>query len=244
VRLREWLASAPFTLTLSSGFFGFFAHAGLIASLLDAGLRPRAASGSSAGSLAAASLAVGLDGDTMKRELFALKKEHFWDPAFGFGLLRGKLFHDRLVDILGARDLSSLAMPVSISVFDILRARTLVVSDGPLAAAVVASCAVPIMFHPVRVKERWCVDGGVLDRPGLAGVPAGERVLFHHLTKAPRFKKGEVKTGDNRTTIAIDGLPRPLPDDLGKGPLAFDAARRAMEHALDEPVSPLMVRAA
>ncbi len=28
--LRQWLAEAPFTLAMSSGFFGFFAHAGVV----------------------------------------------------------------------------------------------------------------------------------------------------------------------------------------------------------------------
>ena len=39
--LSEWLREGPFSLTLSSGFFGFFAHAGLVTVLEDEGLLPR-----------------------------------------------------------------------------------------------------------------------------------------------------------------------------------------------------------
>ncbi|MBT9557805.1 MAG: patatin, partial [Myxococcales bacterium] len=46
--LQEWLAEAPFGLTLSAGFFGFFAHTGFAMALEDAGLEPDRLSGSSA----------------------------------------------------------------------------------------------------------------------------------------------------------------------------------------------------
>ena len=49
--LRTWLTEAPFTLGMSSGFFGFFAHAGVLAALEEQGLTPRAVAGSSAGAL-------------------------------------------------------------------------------------------------------------------------------------------------------------------------------------------------
>jgi NTE family protein len=242
--LKEWLAQEPFTLTLSSGFFGFFAHGGVVSALLDAGLMPKRATGSSAGALSSAALACGMDPDAIKRELTQLKKEHFWDPAFGFGLLRGKLFHDRLVDTLGARDLGDLKIPVALSVYDVFGFKTRVVTKGPLAAAVCASCAVPVMFHPVRVEERWCVDGGVLDRPGFASVAKGERVLFHHLTRNARYKRGEVPIAENRVGLALDNMPRPLPDELEKGPRAFDTARKLMERALASPAEDLIVQEA
>ena len=44
--LREWLAEGPFTLALSSGFFGFFAHAGVVSVLEAEGLRPARIAGS------------------------------------------------------------------------------------------------------------------------------------------------------------------------------------------------------
>ena len=49
--LRSWLLEAPFALSLSAGFFGFFAHAGFVAALEDAELAPALLSGSSAGAL-------------------------------------------------------------------------------------------------------------------------------------------------------------------------------------------------
>ena len=59
--LREVLAEAPYGLALSSGFFGFFAHTGVLAALLDAGLVPARVSGSSAGALVGGLWAAGLE---------------------------------------------------------------------------------------------------------------------------------------------------------------------------------------
>src|SRR5690606_33221631 len=47
----DWLAREPFTLALSAGFFGFFAHTGVLLALEHAGLRPRRIVGVSAGAL-------------------------------------------------------------------------------------------------------------------------------------------------------------------------------------------------
>ena len=45
----DWLEAEPFTLVLSAGFFGFYAHAGLLHALELAGLKPRRVVGASAG---------------------------------------------------------------------------------------------------------------------------------------------------------------------------------------------------
>src|SRR4051794_5541513 len=51
--LREHLREGPFALTMSSGFFAFFAHTGFLTVLEDEGLLPTRVSGSSAGALVA-----------------------------------------------------------------------------------------------------------------------------------------------------------------------------------------------
>ena len=38
--LREWLEEAPYALGMSSGFFGFFAHCGVLTVLEEEGLLP------------------------------------------------------------------------------------------------------------------------------------------------------------------------------------------------------------
>src|SRR5688572_1254297 len=98
--LREWLREGPFGLGLSSGFFGFFAHAGVMTVLEDAGLLPTRVSGSSAGALVGGIWAAGASAVTIRDELLRLRREDFWDVRLGPGLLAGKLFRTRLESLL------------------------------------------------------------------------------------------------------------------------------------------------
>jgi NTE family protein len=239
--LREWLREGPFTLAMSSGFFGFFAHTGVLSVLEDEGLLPARAAGSSAGALVTGLWAGGLDAPVLARELEALRREHFWDPGLGAGLLRGALFRAKLESLLPVRDLARVRVPLSVSTHEVATRRTQVLAEGDLAAAIHASCAVPVMFHPVRVGGRWLVDGGVSDRPGLRGVPAGERVLFHHLASRSPWRRRhdpalEVPRRAGLVALVIPGLPRVGPYRLGEGLRALRAAREATRTALERPV--------
>ncbi len=91
--LADFLRSAPFELILSSGFFGFYAHAGVVAALEEAGLVPAAAGGSSAGAMIAGLWGAGLSATQIREELFALNRADFWDPdpLLGLGYYARKL---------------------------------------------------------------------------------------------------------------------------------------------------------
>jgi NTE family protein len=84
--LADFLRSAPFELILSSGFFGFYAHAGVVAALEEAELVPAGAGGSSAGAMIAGLWAAGLSAAEIRDELFALSRQDFWDPDPLLGL--------------------------------------------------------------------------------------------------------------------------------------------------------------
>lgn len=240
--LREWLGEAPFTLAMSSGFFGFFAHAGVMTTLEDAALLPERVTGSSAGALVAGGWAAGVDGPTMQAELMRLDRRDFWDPFPGLGLLRGRLFRELLQTLLPQAGFENTRVPAMISAFDVLRFRTVVLKDGDLAAAIHASCCVPLMFHPVWIAGRPYLDGGILDRPGLAGMAGDQgRVLYHHLTsKSPwRRKGGAVSYLPRRpglVSFLIHDLTRLGPFRLEDGALAFEEGRKAARTALDRPI--------
>jgi NTE family protein len=241
--LREHLREAPFSLAMSSGFFGFFAHCGFLSVLEDEGLAPRRVTGSSAGALVGALWCAGLAANTLERELRALRRTDFWDPSPGAGLLRGRLFRAKLDDLLPRATFDGCRATLALSVFDVLARRTVVVDAGSLAPAIHASCAVPFLFHPVFLGGRAMVDGGVADRPGLAGMPASERVLFHHLTsRSPWLPHSSMRppTRAGMVTLAIAGLPRVGPFRLENGPRAFERARAATKRALDRRPSELV----
>jgi NTE family protein len=211
--LREWLREAPFSLGMSSGFFGFFAHAGVLTALEDEGITPAKVSGSSAGALVGGLWAAGLSASTIRDELLRLRREDFWDPRPGLGLLAGQLFHARLTALLPVRVFEDCRAPLTVSVYDVRSRQTRVLSRGPLAPAIQASCTVPGLFHPVWLDGRPLLDGGILDRHGLAGLPEGERLFYHHLASRSPWRRAvspalAVPALQGMTAIVIDPLPR------------------------------------
>lgn len=240
--LKEWLSEKPFSMTLSAGFFGFFAHAGVMTVLEDAGLLPVRISGASAGALVGGIWASGANATTIRDELLRLRREDFWDVRLGPGLLAGRLFRSRLEALLPTRIFEHCRVPAGLSVYDVLSRSTRVVERGPLAPAIVASCAVPGLFHPVWLDGRPLLDGGILDRHGLAGMPDDSRVFYHHLSsRSPWRRRGssslEVPNRSGMTALVIGTLPRVGPFRLERGLRAFDIGARSAKEALDRPVS-------
>jgi NTE family protein len=238
--LRDWLRAAPFTLGMSSGFFGFFAHAGAVSVLEAEGLRPARICGSSAGALVGAAWASGLGAARLREALLALRRRDFWDPALGPGLLRGARFRALLEALLPAATFEACPTPLAVSAYDVAARRTVVLRSGALAPAVHASCALPLLFHPVRVGGRALADGGVLDRPGLAGAAPGERVLYHHIaSRSPWRRPGSpalrIPEREGLRAVSTAGIPRLGPFRLGRGAEAMARAAEGMRRALDGP---------
>jgi NTE family protein len=236
--LREWLSAGPFTLAMSSGFFGFFAHAGFMAVLEEEGLLPARVCGSSAGALVAGLWASGVPSHRICDELLTLRREHFWDVRPGLGLLRGALFRERLSSVAPVSRFAECRVPLAVSVFDVGALRTAVLDEGELVPAMHASCAVPFLFQPVRIGERLYLDGGILDRPGLHGVADGERVLFHHLASRSRWRPRppDPPQRPRMQVVAVPGLPPLNPFRLERGAEAIEGAARGLLLALSRPI--------
>lgn len=246
--LGDWLAREPFGLAMSSGFFAFYAHTGMLDALVRRQLVPRHVAGSSAGALVAGAWAAGVPPHELAAVLAAIERRDFWDPAPGAGLLAGRKIDALLRRMLPVATFDACRVPVRISVFDILARRTAVLERGDLADAIRASCAVPAMFHPVwlsartgaRDRRRPYWDGGVLDRPGLAGAPAGRLLLHHIAARSPKLPRAP--NGIELVTLVIEDLPRVGPFRLAAGRRAMALARDATERALDRPILDGVVR--
>lgn len=239
--LREWLAEEPFTLTLSSGFFGFFAHAGVMRALEESDLLPRKLTGSSAGALIAGCWAGGMSSQDIKELLFRLKRQDFWDPGFGRGLLKGNKFRQLLADSLTVNHFSDCRAELYLSAFSIDSKETIILDKGDLVSAIYASCAIPVMFQPVTIDNHRLLDGGIKDRPALDATEPGERIFYHHIaSKSPWRRKNstaiQIPRRANLTSLVIHDLPRSGPFKLDVGQIAYQKAYQAAKKALHRPV--------
>jgi NTE family protein len=195
--------------------------------------------GSSAGALIGSLWAAGMSPEAIRELLFGLQRKDFWDPGFGRGLLKGHKFRAMLKSHLPVRQMEDCRYPLSLSVYDKREKSTFVVTQGCLATAIYASCAVPILFQPVVLKGRLGADGGVLDRHGMLGAQEGERIFYHHLkSRSPWRKKDslalQVPQRANMQALVIDGLPRLGPFKLNLGPSAFDKGLKGAREGLGQ----------
>ncbi len=240
--LRDWLQAQPFTLSMSSGFFSFFAHCGMLSVLEEEALLPTKITGSSAGALVGACWASGCTTHELKERLFTLDKGDFWDPAPGFGLLKGNKFRNMVSEVCQVDRLQDCHVSVVLSAFDLLTCKTHRLTEGPIQQAISASCAFPLLFQPVLLNSRYYLDGGIRDRPGMSGVVSGERVFYHHIaSRSPWRRKNsralQLPTCTNIQSLAIEGLPRVGPNSLPMGKAAFEMAQHKTRITLDAPLT-------
>lgn len=226
--LQNWLQENKFSLALSSGFFGFYAHCGFVKALYEAKCFPQELAGSSAGAIVAGALASGLEPLKIEEIILKLGKKDFWDPAIGFGLVRGELFEEILRDHF-IEDFSDAKLPLHISVFDIYKMRTTVARSGSAAKAIRASCAVPLMFHPTIIGKRPFWDGGIFDKAGTLGLRTENTILCHYLKPAGLWgdlehKNVLKKATPNLKIVLSEGLPTSGPNHMYRGKAIIDLA--------------------
>jgi NTE family protein len=184
----------------SSGFFGFFAHAGFLRALSEAGFEVSGYAGSSSGAVVAAMAASGMTDDAIQEVLFSVRKADFWDPdpphvlareALGrfkgyTGYLKGEGFAGLLRRIPLSR-IEEAQVPLVIAATNLTECREHLFTRGDLIPALQASGAVPMLFKPVRIDGCLYVDGGVVNKApllGLADAIRPEGLVVHFIPSA------------------------------------------------------------
>ncbi|CAM9269769.1 unnamed protein product [Ectocarpus sp. 8 AP-2014] len=255
--LSAWLKEGPFVLSMSPGFFGFYAHIGALIALDNEGLLNEVsfATGASAGGLVAGLFAAGLSPTDMGETVVKFRRSDFWDPVGFGGLLRGKKFEDIVKGTLpdGVHRFDQGRIPLAVSAFDVSRLTTRTLDEGCIAQALRATCTFPGLFAPVWHDRGVLVDGGVRDTTGMWCVPEERqdcrRIL--NVTFGSRNGRGvcvppssfptasnprPAPVGMEIVSLPLAGLPRPHPFAMERGVDAMEAARDQVAAAIREPL--------
>lgn len=149
-------------LALSGGGAKGFAHLGVFKALEEKGIRPDIISGTSAGALAGALYA---DGNTPENILSFFEKKAFKEFAElaipKSGIFKANKLKQFLKDHLKAKNIEDLNIPLKIVATDIENGTSVVFDKGPLVPAILASCAFPIIFSPIKIGQIHYLDGGL-----------------------------------------------------------------------------------
>jgi NTE family protein len=138
-------------LALSGGGVRGLAHIGVIKALAELGIQPSIVAGVSAGSIVGAGLAAGMGW----RQLAAMARSVFW-PS----LLHGRYLERFCANYLPGT-FADLSLPFIALATAVPERKTVTISEGRLASAISASCAIPYLRRPVALEGRQLVDGGV-----------------------------------------------------------------------------------
>lgn len=150
-------------LALSGGGARGFAHLGALYALDELGIKPDIIAGVSAGSIAAAMYGSGLAPLEIMKLFYNNKFSDFCEisvPKDGFFKMNG--FKAFLRKSLAAERLEDCRIPTVICATDLDHCIPVQWREGTIADRVMASCAMPIVFKPVRIDGTNYVDGGVL----------------------------------------------------------------------------------
>jgi NTE family protein len=138
-------------LALSGGSVRGLAHIGVIKALSELGVRPAVIAGTSVGSLVGAALASGRDW----KELAAIARSVFWP-----GLLRGENL-EKLCQKYLPETFAHLSLPFAAIATSLPAKKAVALTEGQLASAISASCALRIIRRPVTREGQRLKDGGI-----------------------------------------------------------------------------------
>lgn len=151
-------------LALGGGAVRGAAHIGVLDALDRAGLEPAVITGTSAGALVGALYAAGTSPSEISKVAQALRWSRLVRPARTrkalFDTARLGTFLDGL---LGGRDFDALDRPFAAVACELCTGDRVVLRDGPVSSAVLASAAIPGVFPPVERDDRLLVDGSLVD---------------------------------------------------------------------------------
>jgi NTE family protein len=141
------------------------AHVGVLQVLRERDIRPTIVAGTSAGALAGAAYASGLNPYNLEIQTLQADWGTFGDVPRtpGLGLLETSGLR-RTIDAIGG-DIPIEDLPVRYCAVatDARTGAAVVLDQGSLADALCASIAVPGIFRPARVRGRVLVDGGLVE---------------------------------------------------------------------------------
>ncbi|MBE9523583.1 MAG: patatin-like phospholipase family protein [Chloroflexi bacterium] len=153
------------TLALGGGGSKGNAHIGVLRVLEREGFRVRAIAGTSAGGLVAAAYAAGFTPDEIEAHMLEVNQHKLYGmlPRAEPALLSLDGIEHAISTLIGERTFNDLQIPCAFTAVDIRSSKEVILRDGRVIDALLATIAVPGIFPPKLWNDHLLVDGGVLD---------------------------------------------------------------------------------
>ena len=151
-------------LVLSGGGFRGIAHIGVIKALEEFGITPSHIAGTSSGAIIGAMFAKGYSHEEILNRIeglhiFSIYKYARSKPGF----VDTEKFIDEFANFFPEDSFSALEIPLFVPVTNILNGELEVFSRGELIKPILASAAFPGVFSPLKIGNKYYIDGGTLN---------------------------------------------------------------------------------
>ena len=156
-------------LALGSGAARGFAHIGIIKALKEKNISIDMIAGSSMGALVGACYA--RNGEITNLEETVLKTDwkqlvRLADPNLALlfkGVIHGKKVKELLKTLIGDVSFGDLKIPLTVVTTDVNTGEEVVIKTGSVVDAVRASISIPAIFMPVKLNDKFLIDGGIVN---------------------------------------------------------------------------------
>ncbi len=141
------------------------AHIGALRRLEHEGFHIRALAGTSAGGIIATLYAAGFTPDEIEARFTKIDQTKLFGLATkeGPSILGLSNAARILEELLGELTFADLKLPCAVTAVDVKSMREVVLQEGRVVDAVLATIAIPAIFPPRQMGEALLVDGGVMD---------------------------------------------------------------------------------
>ncbi|MES2490072.1 MAG: patatin-like phospholipase RssA [Pseudomonadota bacterium] len=232
--MKETKTEPVIGLALGSGSARGWAHIGIIQGLEEIGVRPQVVAGTSIGALVGAVYVSGQLEEFSKwvqalssRDVFKLM-----DLSFSGGMVKG----EKLFGFFEANhrnpNIEELEQRFVSVATEMKTGREIWITKGPILPAARASCALPGIFPPVKYRDSWMLDGGLVNPVPVSpcralgadvviAVNLNAQLVGAHLSRASAQEVEHEVTNKTERTLwhkAVDYLSK----SDGENPTFFD----------------------
>ena len=151
-------------LALGGGAVLGAAHIGVLKAIEELNIRIDYLAGTSIGAFVAAFFGFGKNWEEIREIALELK----WIDISGlslsqYGLLSNEKLGELITRHLGDKKIEDASIPLAMIATDISNGKKVVLNDGAVADAAMASTSIPGIFQPVEINKKMLVDGGIVE---------------------------------------------------------------------------------
>ncbi len=238
-----------FGLALGVGSAAGLAHIGVIKSLEENGIFVDCIAGTSIGALIGACYASNLDIKSVEKAFLGVD----WKKLIGLmdanifiiskGFIQGEKVKEFFKPLIGDIQFKDLKIPLSVVATDVNSGEEVIINEGSVIDAVRASISMPVIFVPVKIGNRYLIDGGSVNPLPIDIVKKMEAdyIIASNIVPSPSKRESSVEVRKNKKEREKRKfLPDSIVKELKKWRISLPSSFRKIDEDIPDMFSTLL----